>query len=57
MTVTVFGVLQSVAVNVTDAGATVPSVVSLLASVTVTFAVGCDVSTMLERRGPARLRS
>ena len=45
VTVTVCGVFQLADVNVTEVGLTVPSVVSLLLSPTVTSAVGCAVST------------
>jgi hypothetical protein len=50
--VTVWGVLRFAAVKVTDAGDTVPSVVSELESPTVTFAVGCDVRTIVNRAVP-----
>mgnify|MGYP003339582786 CR=1 FL=1 len=42
------GVLQSAAVNVTDAGDTVPSVVSFELSPMVTSAVGCASSTTVK---------
>ena len=45
VTVTVCAVLQLARVKVTLPGATVPSVVSPLETVIVTFAVGCDAST------------
>ena len=64
VTVTVCGVFQFPLVNVTDDGLTVPSVMSFDESPTVTFAVGCDVSTTVNvavppafgRRQPARRR-
>ena len=47
VTVTVCGVFQFAVVNVTLAGLTVPSDVSLELSPIVTFAVGCAVRTMV----------
>src|SRR6478735_1697618 len=44
VTVTVCGVDQLLAVNVSEAGATVPSLVALLEAATVTLAVGCEPS-------------
>src|SRR5207249_1413510 len=48
VTVRPWGVFQFAVVNVTDAGDTVPSVVSLLEIGTVTVAVGCEVSTTVK---------
>ena len=48
MTVTVCGVFQLAVVKVTDAGLTVPSVVSLELSPTVTLAVGCEARTTVK---------
>ena len=48
MTVTVCAVFQFAAVNVTDAGATVPSVVSSEESAIVTSAVGSVFSTTVK---------
>ena len=55
VTVTVCATFQFAVVNVTLAGETVPSVVSLLESATTTSAVGCDDERELERRRAARL--
>ena len=48
VTVTVCGVFQFAFVNVTLAGLTVPSDVSLELSPIVTFAVGCEFSTIVK---------
>ncbi len=52
MTVTVCGVFQFAPVNVTLDGLTVPSAVFELESAMVTFAVGCDVSTIVKAAVP-----
>src|SRR2546428_638028 len=52
VTVTVCATFQSSAVNVSEAGATVPSVTSLEESPIVTSAVGCVTSTNVEIAAP-----
>ena len=52
VTVTVLGVAQSTEVNVSEAGAAVPSVASALAIAMVTFAVGCASSTTVNEAVP-----
>ena len=56
VTVTVCAVFQLAGVKVSDAGATVPSVVSLLESAIVTLAVGWLVSTAVKLRDYAQAK-